>query len=81
MSDRMLIAQWVEAETYAQRLLGVDLESIAKSIARAVRGEINSAVPLPTRNGEPVPFPAQPRSARRPPAAAPDEQLPVPRSD
>jgi len=58
LTNRYLIARWVEEETYAQRILGVDLESIAKSIVRAVRGELNPAVPLPKRDGVPVPFPA-----------------------
>ena len=53
ISSRYLIARWVEAETYAQRLLGIDYKAIAQAVARAARGEIQPAVPLPA-----VTFPA-----------------------
>ena len=47
LSQRMLIARWVEAEAFAQKILGVSYAKIAESMVRAVRGEIVPAVPLP----------------------------------
>jgi hypothetical protein len=47
LSQRMLIARWVEAEAFAQKILGVSYAKIAESMMRAVRGEIVPAVPVP----------------------------------